>query len=91
MHACSYYYVLSEAEKAQRAVAEAKAQRSRQIVSRPIRHPYFKNVNAPQATELLKDAAVGSYLLRPSSRGITQITLTIKVCNTLHIPFDSTG
>lgn len=70
--------MVSEEEKAARKKAEAR-QRSRHIISRPIRHPYFKNVNAPQATELLAEAEVGAYLLRPSSRGTSQITLTIKV------------
>ncbi|BDA45673.1 Transcription elongation factor SPT6 [Coccomyxa sp. Obi] len=74
-----YYHVLTEAEKGMKKIAEAKAQRQRQIIHRPIRHPYFKNVNTLQATKLLQDADVGEYLLRPSTRGTSSITLTIKV------------
>lgn len=71
--------MLSEHEKALKAVEKSKAARARAFVSRPIRHPTFKNVNALKATELLKDADVGACLLRPSSRGFTSIILTIKV------------
>ncbi|CAL8470742.1 g10284 [Coccomyxa elongata] len=74
-----YYHVLTEAEKGMKKIAEARAQRQRQIIHRPIRHPYFKNVSTLQATELLHDAEVGDYLLRPSTRGTSSITLTMKV------------
>ncbi len=78
-----YYHVLTEAEKGMKKIAEARAQRQRQIIHRPIRHPYFKNVSTLQATELLHDAEVGEYLLRPSTRGTSSITLTMKVGGSL--------
>ena len=57
-----------------------RAQKSRKLISRPIRHPYFKNLSALQTADALRDSDVGACLFTPSSRGTDQITLTIKVC-----------
>jgi transcription elongation factor SPT6 len=77
---CRYYHIQTEKEKAEEQVARARARRAASFVKRPIRHPYFKNVSPLQATELLRDAELGEYLLRPSIKfGTNAIAITIKV------------
>ena len=46
--------MLTPEEVAREATAKARSARARQFVSRPIRHPNFKNVSALQAAELLR-------------------------------------
>ena len=55
---CRHYHVLSDQELAREATAKARSAKARQFVSRPIRHPNFKNVSALQAAELLRSAAM---------------------------------
>jgi hypothetical protein len=73
--------VLSDKEKNELVKERAKAKRAAQpFVKRPIQHPYFKNVNPLQATELLHGSDLGAYIIRPSVKyGTSAIAITIKV------------
>eukprot|EP00884_Botryococcus_braunii_P001188 jgi/Botrbrau1/1106/Bobra.0162s0007.1 len=78
------YHILSPEEMAaarRREHEEARVQRAKSLafVSRPIRHPAFKNVSATQAVELLEERDVGDCVIRPSPKGTNLIALTIKV------------
>ncbi|XP_024981876.1 transcription elongation factor SPT6 homolog [Cynara cardunculus var. scolymus] len=48
---------------------------------RMIVHPRFKNVTIDEALELLSEKELGESILRPSSRGPSYLTLTLKVYN----------
>ena len=73
-----WYHILSRDEKA-RAAAEKRRAKAKKVISRPIRHPNFKNLSNLQAIAAMHDADVGACLFRPSEKGTDQITLTIKV------------
>lgn len=55
-----WYYMLSQEEIAREAKAKAHSSRTKQFVSRPIRHPQYKNVSGVQAAELLRCALLCS-------------------------------
>ena len=59
--------------------AEKRRAKAKKVISRPIRHPNFKNLSNLQAIAAMHDADVGACMFRPSEKGTDQITLTIKV------------
>lgn len=65
----------SEQEKARRDKELAK----KHFKPRMIVHPRFQNITADDAMELLKDKDPGESVIRPSSRGPSYLTLTLKV------------
>lgn len=81
---CRFYYVLTEEEEEARKRATLKKHAST-LIRRPIKHPNFHNVTPLQATEMLRDANLGAFLLRPSIKHATSaIAITIKVHTHLH-------
>ncbi len=76
---CRWYHILTREERQKARDEKKRALKSRQLIHRPIRHPYFKNLSALQTAEALRDADVGACLFTPSTRGTDQITLTMKV------------
>ncbi|KAG2242872.1 hypothetical protein Bca52824_095280 [Brassica carinata] len=63
---------------------EKKARKEKELVkkhfkSRMIVHPRFQNITADQATEYLSDKEFGESIVRPSSRGLNYLTLTLKI------------
>ncbi|CAN6843125.1 unnamed protein product [Brassica oleracea] len=61
-----------------------KARKEKELVrkhfkSRMIVHPRFQNITADQATEYLSDKDFGESIVRPSSRGLNYLTLTLKI------------
>jgi transcription elongation factor SPT6 len=50
----------------------------RRFVPRRVNHPKFLNVNSNSAIEKLKDADIGEFIFRPSSKGPDNITLSWK-------------
>ena len=57
------------------------AQGIKKFIPRRINHPKFLNVNSAAAVEKLRDADIGEFLFRPSSKGTDNITLTWKFYN----------
>ncbi|CAH1432120.1 unnamed protein product [Lactuca virosa] len=64
-----------EKEKANKAKALAK----KHFKSRMIVHPRFQNITADEAMEMLSDKEPGESIVRPSSRGPSYLTLTLKI------------
>nr|XP_043620517.1 transcription elongation factor SPT6 homolog [Erigeron canadensis] len=62
-------------EKARKAKELAK----KHFKSRMIVHPHFKNITADEAMEMLSDKEPGASIVRPSSRGTSYLTLTLKI------------
>ncbi|PWA93343.1 global transcription factor group B1 [Artemisia annua] len=62
-------------EKARKAKELAK----KHFKSRMIVHPRFQNITADEAMELLSDKEPGESIIRPSSRGTSYLTLTLKI------------
>ncbi|KFK40992.1 hypothetical protein AALP_AA2G071400 [Arabis alpina] len=61
-----------------------KARKEKELVrkhfkSRMIVHPRFQNITTDQATEYLSDKDFGESIVRPSSRGLNYLTLTLKI------------
>ncbi|KAL5744973.1 hypothetical protein ACOSP7_026119 [Xanthoceras sorbifolium] len=65
----------SEQEKARKEKELAK----KHFKPRMIVHPRFQNITADEAMELLSDKDPGESIVRPSSRGPSYLTLTLKV------------
>ena len=49
------------------------------FVSRPIRHPLFKNYTMVEAADALAGSEVGECLFRPSPRGTHQLCVSVKL------------
>jgi len=75
-----WYHILTREEHDKALAEKRRATKGRQLIHRPIRHPYFKNLTALQTAEALRDSDVGACLFTPSSRSTDQIKMTIKVC-----------
>ncbi|AEE34373.1 global transcription factor group B1 [Arabidopsis thaliana] len=65
-------------------LVKEKARKEKELVrkhfkSRMIVHPRFQNITADQATEYLSDKDFGESIVRPSSRGLNFLTLTLKI------------
>lgn len=67
----------SEQEKAKKEKELAK----KSFKSRMIVHPRFQNISAEEAMEVLSDKDAGESVIRPSYRGPSYLTLTLKVCD----------
>ncbi|XP_038702098.1 transcription elongation factor SPT6 homolog isoform X2 [Tripterygium wilfordii] len=67
--------VRSEQEKARKEKELAK----KHFKPRMIVHPRFQNITADEAVQLLSDKDPGESIIRPSSRGPSYLTLTLKV------------
>ncbi|KAK9170565.1 hypothetical protein Syun_002705 [Stephania yunnanensis] len=65
----------SEQEKARKEKELAK----KLFKPRMIVHPRFQNITADEAMEILSDKEAGESIIRPSSRGPSFLTLTLKV------------
>ncbi|XXG50559.1 hypothetical protein AAC387_Pa02g4549 [Persea americana] len=70
----------SEQEKAQKKKELAK----KHFKPRMIVHPRFQNLTADEAMELLSDKDPGESIIRPSSRGPSYLTLTLKVYDAVY-------
>jgi transcriptional accessory protein Tex/SPT6 len=49
------------------------------LVLRAIQHPEFRNVLSDEATKMLSNMPLFSFLFRPSSKGVDHLTLSLKV------------
>ncbi|XVF24560.1 hypothetical protein REPUB_Repub13aG0138700 [Reevesia pubescens] len=67
--------IQSEQEKARKEKELAK----KHFKPRMIVHPRFQNITADEAMEYLSDKDPGESIIRPSSRGPSYLTLTLKV------------
>ncbi|XP_022765684.1 transcription elongation factor SPT6 homolog isoform X1 [Durio zibethinus] len=67
--------IQSEQEKARKEKELAK----KHFKPRMIVHPRFQNITADEAIEYLSDKDPGESIIRPSSRGPSYLTLTLKV------------
>lgn len=62
--------------------------KTRRFIQRNIKHPLFKNVDVMEAQKLLMEAEVGEVLLRPSSRGLMNLSLTMKFGEAVYAHMD---
>ncbi|KAI3700269.1 hypothetical protein L2E82_44891 [Cichorium intybus] len=60
-------------------ICKAKALATKHLRSRMIVHPHFQNITGDEAMEMLSEKEPGESIVRPSSRGLSYLTLTIKV------------
>ncbi|CAN8238192.1 unnamed protein product [Cochlearia groenlandica] len=65
-------------------IEKEKARKEKDLVrkhfkSRMIVHPRFQNISTEQAIEYLSDKDFGESIVRPSSRGLNYLTLTLKI------------
>lgn len=67
----------SEEEKAKKEKELAK----KSFKARMIVHPRFHNISAEEAVQALSDKDAGECMIRPSYRGPSYLTLTLKVCD----------
>lgn len=72
------YKAEDEDIKREKAKENAKLAKTRNI-----QHPFYRNFNYKQAEEYLAPQNVGDYVIRPSSKGASYLTITWKVGNNL--------
>ncbi|KAG0252718.1 Transcription elongation factor spt6 [Mortierella polycephala] len=58
------------------------------FLPRKITHPLFKNMNAEQAIQYLSDKNRGELVIRPSTRGVNHLSVTVKLADDLYKHFD---
>ncbi|XBW38561.1 hypothetical protein QEN19_004149 [Hanseniaspora menglaensis] len=65
-----------------------KSQSSNSKQIKIINHPYFLTMNEYQAEEYLNPKTIGSFLIRPSNKGIDHLTITFKIDKFLYENLD---
>jgi transcription elongation factor SPT6 len=65
-----------EQDKARKKKEEEK---KKAFKPRMIVHPYFQNVSVDDAIKALAEKDVGDFIIRPSSRGPTHLSMTLKI------------
>ncbi|GBG67753.1 hypothetical protein CBR_g879 [Chara braunii] len=73
-----------DAEKAKKK----REQQRKSLKPRMIVHPLFKNLSMDEASEALADKDVGEVIIRPSSKGPTHLSLTLKFFEGLYTHID---
>ncbi|KAJ0797991.1 putative tex-like protein, HTH domain superfamily [Helianthus annuus] len=76
----------NEKEKTRKAKELAK----KHFKSRMIVHPRFSNITADEAMQMLADKEPGDVIIRPSSRGPSFLTLTLKIYDGVYAHKDIT-
>lgn len=57
------------------------------FVARKINHPLFKNMTADEAVKFLADKARGVHVIRPSTRGVDHLAVTVKLADDFYKHF----
>lgn len=72
------YYVVPDKETLQEEEARLKGVKAKpKITVRPIRHPYFKNITAAEATSEVLAGPVGVALIRPAAKSFKRLYITM--------------
>jgi len=72
------YYVVPDKETLQEEEARLKGVKAKpKITVRPIRHPYFKNVTAAEATAEVLAGPVGVAVIRPAAKSFKRLYITM--------------
>ncbi|KAI1316773.1 Transcription elongation factor spt6 [Mortierella claussenii] len=58
------------------------------FLPRKINHPLFKNINGEEAKQFLSDKSRGELVIRPSTRGVDHLSVTVKLAEGLYKIFD---
>ncbi|KAG0349604.1 Transcription elongation factor spt6 [Podila humilis] len=58
------------------------------FVARKINHPLFKNMTADEAVKFLVDKSRGEHVIRPSTRGVDHLAVTVKLAEDFYKHFD---
>ncbi|KAL4571782.1 hypothetical protein LXL04_018547 [Taraxacum kok-saghyz] len=79
-----YYEDRDDLELEKEKVQKAKMLAKKHFKSRMIVHPRFQNITADEAVEMLSDKEPGESIVRPSSRGPSFLTLTLKIYDNVY-------
>jgi transcription elongation factor SPT6 len=72
------YYIVPDKETLQQEEARLKGTKLKpKITMRPIRHPYFKNVTAAEATAEVLAGPVGVAVIRPAAKSFKRLYITM--------------
>ncbi|KAI7755111.1 hypothetical protein M8C21_025981 [Ambrosia artemisiifolia] len=74
-----YYEDRNNLENEKEKACKAKELAKKHFKSRMIVHPRFQNITADEAMEMVADKEPGESIIRPSSRGPSYLTLTLKI------------
>ncbi|GJX76135.1 transcription elongation factor SPT6 [Tanacetum coccineum] len=74
-----YYEDLDSIETVKEKARKAKELARKHFKCRMIVHPRFQNITADKAMEMLSAKEPGESIIRPSSRGTSYLTLTLKI------------
>lgn len=58
------------------------------FIKRNIDHPYFQNIDPVAAQDKLKDADIGEVIIRPSSKGVRNLSCTMKMYDDIYKHID---
>ncbi|XP_052886125.1 transcription elongation factor SPT6 homolog isoform X4 [Gossypium arboreum] len=76
-----YHEERSCVQSDQEKVCKEREMAKKPFMLRMIVHPCFQNITANEAIESLSDKDPGENIIRPSSRGPSFLTLTLKLCD----------
>ena len=88
-HKRFYSFVPLDGEKPKPKPKKKKTGTEKQsFIARNIDHPLFQNVSFQGATMFLKGREIGDVVLRPSSKGVMQLSLTLKFSTEVFVHYD---
>eukprot|EP00898_Chlorokybus_atmophyticus_P008664 jgi/Chlat1/879/Chrsp107S01340 len=67
---------------------EAIKKKKQGFLARSIVHPLFKNISVLEATQALSDREIGDVVLRPSTKGVSHLSLTMKFWDGIYFHVD---
>ncbi|KZV22488.1 hypothetical protein F511_19708 [Dorcoceras hygrometricum] len=76
-----YFHDESSTLQPKQEIAHREELSKKLFKPRMIVHPQFKNITADEALEFLRNKEAGESVVRPSLRGPSYLTLTLKVCD----------
>ena len=87
-HKRYYSFVPLDGERPKPKPRRKKANENRGFIARNIDHPLFQNVSFQGAQKFLLGKEIGEVVLRPSSKGVSMLSMTLKFSDESYVHYD---
>jgi transcription elongation factor SPT6 len=87
-HKRYYSFTPLDGEKPKPKPRKKKQNENRGFIARNIDHPLFQNVSFQGAQKFLLGKDIGEVVLRPSSKGVAMLSMTLKFSNDSYVHYD---
>ena len=87
-HKRYYSFDVLDGERPKPKPKKKKQNENRGFIARNIDHPLFQNVSFQGAQKFLLDKEIGEVVLRPSSKGVSQLSMTLKFSDESYVHYD---